>query len=265
MTTINFTSTTISGFLESDFDQIKGAFEDGTYDIVSLSFPTGATITEFSTDGTLGDDSDTAVPTEKAVKSYVDTFGAITSSDFTVKGQLFAATGNGTFTALGIGTNTQVLTADSGEISGIKWSDASGGGAAATFERTYTGNVGTGRLLPVSVPDELVGLDIKEIRLSLLGLPGGQALKVDVRKNGTSSTDSVFTSDVEIEVGTGQGATNGVYQTGCDVSGSTVGTPGTTLDGARDTLSADDILWIYVTQIGSTTAGSDLVVTISVA
>lgn len=33
----------------------------------------GATINEFSTDGTLSDNSDTAVPTEKAVKTYVDT------------------------------------------------------------------------------------------------------------------------------------------------------------------------------------------------
>lgn len=32
----------------------------------------GARINEFSTDGTLGDNSDTAVPTEKAVKTYVD-------------------------------------------------------------------------------------------------------------------------------------------------------------------------------------------------
>jgi len=32
----------------------------------------GVTIAEFSTDGTLGGDSDTAVPTEKAVKTYVD-------------------------------------------------------------------------------------------------------------------------------------------------------------------------------------------------
>jgi len=144
-------------------------------------------------------------------------------------------------------------------------SDDTGGGAAATFERTYTGNVGTGRLIPIVIPDELDGLDIKEVRISLLGLPGGQALKVDVRKSGTATTDSIFTSDTEIEIGTGQSATNGVYQCGCNTSGSTVGTSGTTIDSARDTLSADDILWIYITQVGSTTSGADLVVSISVA
>ena len=40
--------------------------------ISSLSCSAGASITEFSTDGTLGGNSDTAVPTEKAVKTYVD-------------------------------------------------------------------------------------------------------------------------------------------------------------------------------------------------
>ena len=37
-----------------------------------LKLPQGAEINEFSTDGTLSDRSDSAVPTEKAVKSYVD-------------------------------------------------------------------------------------------------------------------------------------------------------------------------------------------------
>ena len=39
----------------------------------SLGFSAGVTINEFSSDGTLGDSSNTAVPTEQAVKTYVDT------------------------------------------------------------------------------------------------------------------------------------------------------------------------------------------------
>jgi hypothetical protein len=38
-----------------------------------LYLSTGATVNEFSTDGTLTDNSDSAVPTEQAVKTYVDT------------------------------------------------------------------------------------------------------------------------------------------------------------------------------------------------
>lgn len=50
--------------------------EDGTQDLIlhsGLKFNIGATVTEFSTDGTLAGDSDVAVPTEKAVKTYADT------------------------------------------------------------------------------------------------------------------------------------------------------------------------------------------------
>jgi len=39
----------------------------------ALKFGSGATITEASIDGTLAGNSDAAVPTEKAVKTYVDT------------------------------------------------------------------------------------------------------------------------------------------------------------------------------------------------
>jgi hypothetical protein len=47
----------------------------------SLQLETGATIVEFSIDGTLSGDSDTAVPTEKAVKTYVDTqIGGLTTN-----------------------------------------------------------------------------------------------------------------------------------------------------------------------------------------
>jgi hypothetical protein len=38
----------------------------------TIKFANGTSINEFSTDGTLGGDSDLAVPTEKAVKAYVD-------------------------------------------------------------------------------------------------------------------------------------------------------------------------------------------------
>ena len=44
-----------------------------TFDANGLTLAAGASINEFSIDGTLGDNSDIAVPTEKAVKTYVDT------------------------------------------------------------------------------------------------------------------------------------------------------------------------------------------------
>lgn len=219
------------------------------------------TATAAAADYVLISDTDDSGNLKKALVSDLTSSGL--TDPMTTRGDIIVRNSSNVTARLGIGSNTQVLTSDGTDIS---WEDATGGsgGAAATFERTYTGNVSTGRLIPISIPDELAGLDIKEVRLSLLGLPAGQALKVDVRKSGTATTDSIFTSDVEIEVGTAQSATNGVYTTGCGTA-TTVGTPGTTIDAARDTLAADDILWVYITQVGSTTAGADLIVTISIA
>lgn len=111
--------------------------------------------------------------------------------------------------------------------------------------------------MPFIVSDELNAKLIKEVRISVSSLPTGASLKVDVRKNGTAVTDSIFTSDTPIEIGTGQTATNGLYQVACDTSGARVGTPNTTIDSARDDLASDDVLWIVVTQVGSTLAGTD--------
>ena len=49
-----------------------GAINPDTGNFTTLSLPTGSTINEFSTDVTLAGSSDTAVPTERAVKTYVD-------------------------------------------------------------------------------------------------------------------------------------------------------------------------------------------------
>ena len=45
--------------------------------------------------------------------------------DYSAKGVILVGTGSGTFTALTVGTNDFVLTADSGQTSGVKWAAAS--------------------------------------------------------------------------------------------------------------------------------------------
>jgi hypothetical protein len=47
--------------------------QEAQIDTDGLTLASGASVNEFSTDGTLAGDSDDAVPTEKAVKTYVDT------------------------------------------------------------------------------------------------------------------------------------------------------------------------------------------------
>jgi hypothetical protein len=65
-----------------------------------------------------------ATPT--AVKSAYDLAnGAVAKSTFTTKGDIVAATAASTISRLGVGTNGQVLTADSTAATGIKWATAS--------------------------------------------------------------------------------------------------------------------------------------------
>ena len=47
--------------------------------------------------------------------------GAVTSVDMSTKGKLLAGDGSGNPSALSVGTNTHVLTADSSEATGLKW------------------------------------------------------------------------------------------------------------------------------------------------
>jgi len=61
---IDGTTLQNSGAILSDTDALSG--------LSSIALDLGATIDEFSTDGTLSGNSDTAAPTEKAVKTYVD-------------------------------------------------------------------------------------------------------------------------------------------------------------------------------------------------
>ena len=74
--------------------------------------------------------------------------GGGTSGDVTItnsmataidaKGDLIAGTGADAFSRLAIGTNGQVLTADSAEATGMKWATASGGSGGLTLLSTTT-------------------------------------------------------------------------------------------------------------------------------
>jgi len=55
---------------------------------------------------------------------------AVTMVTQTTKGQILIGDGSGPPQMLGVGDDDQVLTADSGETTGVKWSTAAGGGVA---------------------------------------------------------------------------------------------------------------------------------------
>ena len=80
-----------------------------------------------------GSSSTTLAATANAVKTSYDlAAAAIPSSSFTVKGDILAATGAGTYSGLTLGSNGQVLTVDTTTATGVKWAASGGGGGGGT-------------------------------------------------------------------------------------------------------------------------------------
>jgi hypothetical protein len=131
-----------------------GANSAATGKFTSLQLPAGATIVEFSTDGTFEGDSDDAVPTEKAIKTYVgtqptpglsvqdsDAFTAVASVSITetivsgdtylliVEGQAASATTN-----VGLRINSD---ATGNDYSSFKFGANNSGAISAVVNTTY--------------------------------------------------------------------------------------------------------------------------------
>lgn len=81
---------------------------------------------DLSADRTLGVDVGTAAGTV-AAGDDARIVGAQQRSTLTTKGDLYAATGAATVVRLPVGSDGQVLTADSAETAGVKWESPSGG------------------------------------------------------------------------------------------------------------------------------------------
>jgi hypothetical protein len=113
----------------------------------------------------------------------------VKKSTWTTKGDILVATGASTPARLGVGSNGQVLTADSGQASGVKWA-AAGGGASLTVSETEVFS-GTS---PTSWTDlDLSGTIGSNAALVLLKFcyPDAGNYTFAVRKNG--DTDEFYT------------------------------------------------------------------------
>jgi hypothetical protein len=70
---------------------------------------------------------------------YITQSTAINPSTVTTKGDILVATGSGTIVRQGVGTNGQVLTADSAQADGVAWTTLSAGGQTLISTTTLTG------------------------------------------------------------------------------------------------------------------------------
>jgi len=107
-------------------------------DITAVTAGTGLTgggttgAVSLAIDSTVATLTGTQTLTNKTLTSPVLTTPSISNID--AKGDLLAGTADNTIARLGIGTNGQVLTADSAEITGMKWATPSAGGGGKILQ-----------------------------------------------------------------------------------------------------------------------------------
>jgi len=114
-----------------------------TINFAQGSLDTLAVGTLEATSATIGDVSNTELQYLNGVTSAVQTQldAKVPKTDFSAKGVILVGTGSGTFVAQSVGTNGQVLTANSAQADGVEWAtfsagDASTSGTLAQFAAT---------------------------------------------------------------------------------------------------------------------------------
>jgi len=202
----------------------------------AVELSTGTSILEFSTDGTLAGNSDDAVPTEKAVKTYVDASGEADAST-TVKGIVELATAAETTT----GTDTTRAVTPDG-LAGSEFGERNVGAICVDF--TTDTAVGNG-VNYFHIPDNMNGMDLVAVHAEVI--TAGTTGTTDIQIHNLTQAVDMLTTKITIDS----------TETGSD----TAATPAV-IDTANDDVATNDVIRIDVDAI-STTAAKGLIVTLT--
>ena len=154
--TVNEEIVYVTGVSGDTLTVSRGQAGTGTAGVSGISHNAGASVKHVLTSDDLTFYT-TGVATANA---------AVPKSTVTAKGNLIVATASGTVTNLAVGTNAQVLTADSTTATGLKWSSAATGDVTLTGTQTLTNKTLTAPTLTGTVTAS------GDINLSAVGGPG---------------------------------------------------------------------------------------------
>lgn len=133
-----------------------------------------------------------------------DLAGTLNYLDPTAKGDLFPASDGSTLTRLAVGTNGQVLTADSTQTTGIKWADATSGGMTLLSTTSLTG---------ASTTVSSISTSYKDLKLVFEGVYSAtDGVFMQIQLNGDTGNNYAWqnysTADAQAS---GSGTTNASY------------------------------------------------------
>lgn len=153
--------------------------------------------------------STTAVPNLNADQvDGKDASDFVNDTDYTAKGDILIASAASTPAVLGVGTDTHVLTADSGEATGVKWAAASSGGE---FAEIATAQRNTGDLTTTSTSF----VDVTDLTVTLTTA----AVRCMVMASGTFKNSASGNTAIDIDIdGTRMGETLGLVFTNQNVN-----------------------------------------------